>query len=305
MALNTPVDHCPDGVPQDWQPTAIGPSGVTLGHLTCAVSLGSRSDTEVVRWAAPAAVPATIGGAPVMSGDAHGIAVNATGAALVVSERWFAEPSLVTYVVGGGAQQRELMLDATTPVEGSDLADDGTVVGSVVTWDELGPAQRPVIASATASRPTLLPWPADQPLSYGTQNAPPVLISPDARLIVRNVAGGAGGAGGVLAWDAKRRPAILRGSEGFTAYDVNARQRSSAARSWARRSGATARCGRSTCGGCRPAPRSSGPCASTRAARSGRCCSSATAASARCCSSRPGDRRLDRRASRQAAGLRT
>lgn len=229
MALNTPVDHCPDGVPQDWQPTAVGPSGAALGHLTCAVSLGSRSDTEVVRWAAPAAVPATIGGAPVMSGDAHGIAVNTAGAALVVSERWFAEPSLVTYVVGGGAQQRELMLDATTPVEGSDLADDGTVVGSVVTWDELGPAQRPVIASATASRPTLLPWPADQPLSYGTQNAPPLLISPDARLIVRNVAGGAGaaggagGAGGVLAWDAKRRPTILRGSEGFTAYDVNAR----------------------------------------------------------------------------------
>ena len=54
-----------------------------VGHLACAVTLGSRSSTEVVRWASAAAVPSTIGGGSVMSGDARGVAVNAAGAAPV------------------------------------------------------------------------------------------------------------------------------------------------------------------------------------------------------------------------------
>lgn len=116
------------GVDQRWEPVAASPAGQVVATLVCMSYLGSRSEYGVAWWASPTAAPELAAAASVMSGTIAPVTMNASGGVLMRSERMCAEPPLATYVAASPQARTLAGIIERDAVEGTDFADDGTVV---------------------------------------------------------------------------------------------------------------------------------------------------------------------------------
>ncbi|WP_162137248.1 hypothetical protein [Austwickia chelonae] len=208
-ALSLPT--CMDGAPRNLTPIAFGAGGTAAAELICLSGLGSRSRYQLARWPSVTSPAEEIGDASVMSGSVQVVAVNAAGSVLAQISIYGGAFQGRTYVVGphfrhiGGRE-------STESIWGESLADDGTVVGHLMRWDEQGPSYLPVVSEKITEAVTALPVPAGDSLRERKGN---FLISPDGGMILRN------GEKQLTVWGRDRKPRPLAGTEGFSALDIN------------------------------------------------------------------------------------
>ncbi|WP_116115002.1 hypothetical protein [Austwickia chelonae] len=184
----------------------IDARGQVVGEGQCTIYHPRAGNWAITRWSSAKAAPALTQHGLVMGGPLTVVATNTAGEVLIRLEGVTLEP-MDRVTERGGTRLVDARGKAWSVI-GNDLAEDGTVVGRLVTetFPERGV---PFATRGSTAVPLVAPPGVESP----SADAGAVAVSPNARWIV-------GGFGPhAVRWDVRRAPGSL--PSGFSPVDVN------------------------------------------------------------------------------------